>query len=81
MLACIKDGRFCNFYTGQTNNLRARVGEHIQNVMDGNTRRYTGRFDAVRLVWHEKCYTRQDALELEQEIKQMSWSEKMELIK
>ncbi|MBS3176502.1 GIY-YIG nuclease family protein, partial [Candidatus Woesearchaeota archaeon] len=54
MLGCYKKGKgFTNFYIGQTNNLYARVGEHIKNVESRNTNSYTGRFDYIRLVWNK----------------------------
>ena len=70
MLACMKQGKFRNFYTGQTNDISRRLDEHIDNVINNDTKRYTGRFDAVRKVWHIKCSTRQEALRTEERVKE-----------
>tara|TARA_Y100000310_G_C20390769_1_gene672634 strand:- start:24 stop:338 length:315 start_codon:yes stop_codon:yes gene_type:complete len=81
MLMCHKNGKFTNFYVGQTNDIEARMEEHFDNVRNGYTDSYTGRFDFVKLVWKWKVYTRLEALELERGIKDLDHSEKWDLIK
>ena len=81
LLTCHKNGKFTNFYTGYTHNLRSRVGTHINNVRNKNTIRYTGRFDFVRLVWKRRCITKEEALQLEQDIKPLSQDIKWALVK
>jgi len=68
-----------NMYVGQTNDLNARLDEHIENVEEGDTSHYTGRFDFLRRVWYQKVYgSRGDALALERHLKQMSPPERIE---
>ncbi|NIO23047.1 MAG: GIY-YIG nuclease family protein [Candidatus Aenigmarchaeota archaeon] len=81
LLKCYKRRRFTNFYTGQTNDISARLSEHIENVIYRDTERYTGRFDYVRLAWKQKCRTRSEARRLEKEIKQLTQNEKWALVK
>ena len=80
ILACYKNGEFTNFYTGQTNDIDRRESEHIKNVITHNTKKYTGRFDYVKLLWYGIVKTRSEALELEQEIKQLSQDDKEDLV-
>ena len=58
MLECFKRGQLKCYYTGQTNNLRRRVTQHIKNVRQKRTETFTGRFDFVSLIWSEKHQTR-----------------------
>ncbi len=86
VLACYKRKNGClhysNMYVGQTNDLRARFDEHVDNVAEGNTNHYTGRFDFVRRVWYEQVYgSRQDALDLEAELKDMTPPERVNYMK
>ena len=77
ILACYIDGDLRCFYTGQTNDLSARMEEHYGNVRSHDTDTYTGRFDRVELVWRAKVPTRDDALRLESYLKSLSHSEKI----
>ncbi len=81
ILMCYKNRAFTNFYVGQTNDFKARIEEHFDNVRERNTDRYTGRFDFVKPVWKKKVNTRSEALKLEKDIKGLSHSEKWDLIK
>lgn len=76
VLNCFKDGEFSCYYVGQTNNLKARVGEHFDSVKEQNTDRFIGRFDFVKLKWFMKVPTRADALRLERYLKSLSHVEK-----
>ena len=81
ILACYKGRDMRCFYTGQTNNLRARLEEHNNNVRNGITDHFTGRFDFVRCLWSRKCETRNEAMSLERRIKELTPPEKWALIK
>ncbi len=76
MLECFKDGKSKCYYTGQTGNLRRRVGQHIGNVRHKRTKKFTGRFDFVKLVWAERCKSREDALDLERTVKGLTYKQK-----
>ena len=54
--------------------------EHYDNVRDGNTDRYTGRFDFVKLVWKRSCSSRAEAMSKERYLKNLSHSEKRKII-
>ena len=73
---CLKDGEFSCYYTGQTNNIDRRKKEHIENVINHDTRKFTGRFDYVKLLWYRKVPTRGDALRLEKYLKSLNPDEK-----
>jgi len=81
MLMCHKNGKFTNFYVGQTNNFSERMEEHFDNVRDGDTDTYTGRFDFVKPVWKKQCQSRGEALSMEKKVKAMDHSEKWDVIK
>jgi len=81
ILMCHKNGKFTNFYVGQTNNFKARMEEHFDNVREGDTGTYTGRFDFVKPVWKTRVSTRSEALRKEREVKNLSHEEKWNLIK
>jgi predicted GIY-YIG superfamily endonuclease len=76
VLACFIDGDFSCYYVGQTNDLDARMEEHYEAVRSHDTDKYTGRFDFVKLVWHRRVPTREDALRLESYLKSLSPSGK-----
>lgn len=78
---CYKYGKFTNFYVGQTNNIYERMQEHYAAVRDGDIDTYTGRFSFVKKVWSKLTYSREQALAIERKIKNMSHSEKWDLIK
>jgi len=64
-------------YTGWTTNMEKRLQEH--NEGKGGAKYTRGR-RPVKLVYHEPCSTRSDALKREREIKQMSRAQKLLLI-
>lgn len=80
-LACMKEGNFRCFYVGQTNDLWTRLDEHIENVIEGLTKHFTGRFDFVRLAWSMQVPTRQDALRLERYLKSLNPNAKRRYMK
>lgn len=80
ILECYKKGVFRCFYTGETHNINKRLMQHIENVKNKDTKKYTGRFDFVKLVWKRKCLTIADAKRLERAIKLLDHSTKRKLI-
>ena len=66
-----------SFYTGQTDNLDQRVGQH----QTGGYCDYTSRRRPVRLVWSQDFPTRIEALEAERRIKPWSRAKKEALIR
>ncbi len=59
-----------SYYTGHTDNLEKRIGEHHNGLCDG----YTARRLPVELVFSQECSTREEALAAEQQIK--GWNRK-----
>ena len=59
-----------SYYTGHTDNLEKRIGEHQRGLCDGYT---TGRLP-VELAFSQECSTRIEALTAERQIK--GWSRK-----
>lgn len=57
-----------SYYTGHTDNLEKRIGEHQSGLSDSYT---SGRLP-VELVFSQECTTREEALAAEQQIK--GWS-------
>ena len=66
ILRCADD----SYYTGHTDNLERRIGEH----QDGLCNSYTAGRLPVELVFSQECSTREEALAAEQQIK--GWSRK-----
>ncbi|MBU0688215.1 MAG: GIY-YIG nuclease family protein [Gammaproteobacteria bacterium] len=66
LLSC-SDG---SYYTGHTDNLEMRIGEHHSGTISG----YTSHRRPVTLVWSQECSTRDEALTAEMQIK--GWSRK-----
>ena len=63
----------CNddsYYTGHTDNLEKRIGDHQSGLCSG----YTSTHLPVELVWSQECTTREEALAAEMEIN--GWSRK-----
>jgi predicted GIY-YIG superfamily endonuclease len=54
-----------SYYTGHTDNLEKRLGEHQAGLCDG----YTATRLPVELVWSQDCATREEALAAERQIK------------
>ena len=80
MLACFRDGKFNCFYTGYTSDLQRRVKEHERNAANKDKKKFTGRFDSVRLVWSQPCLTLDEAKKEEKRVKALSSRQKMHLI-
>jgi putative endonuclease len=66
------------YYTGKTNNLPRRLLQHNGLLMGGA--KYTRARRPVELLFYEECMTNKYACHREGEIKQLSRSEKYELI-
>ncbi len=64
-------------YTGITNDLPRRLAQHN----NGTASRYTRSRLPVKLVYHERCRGRSQALKKEYELKQLSRKEKEAYIK
>jgi predicted GIY-YIG superfamily endonuclease len=65
------------FYTGHTDNLEARMGQHQSGAIPGFTRDHA----PVTLVWSQEFPTRVEALAAERQIKGWSKSKKLALIR
>ena len=65
-----------SFYTGVSNNLKARIKKHNS----GEGAKYTQSRRPVELVYKEKSLDRSRSLKREIEIKKLKRSEKLELI-
>ena len=63
-------------YTGITNNLRKRVYEHKQKLVDGFTKKY----NVVKLVYYEAFWDCTSAIRREKQIKAGPRKKKEELI-
>jgi putative endonuclease len=63
-------------YTGVTNDLKRRVYEHREKLVDGFTRRY----NATKLVFFETCGDIEVAIAREKQIKGGSRQRKVELV-
>ena len=59
-----------SYYTGHTDNLEKRIGEHQNGLYGG----YTASRLPVELVFSQECTTREEALAAEQQIK--GWNRK-----
>ena len=61
-----------SYYTGHTDDIERRVGEHQTGICDG----YTRDRRPVELAWSQECVTREEALAAEIQIK--GWGRKEE---
>jgi predicted GIY-YIG superfamily endonuclease len=68
------DGRY---YTGHTDNLEYRIGQHQSGLIDG----FTSSRLPVRLMWSQDFATRYEALDAEMRIKKWSRAKKEALIR
>ncbi len=66
-------------YTGITNNLEKRLGEH--KLKSKKSAKYMRSFDSFELAYTEKLETRSEALKRESVIKKLTKKEKESLIK
>jgi putative endonuclease len=64
-------------YTGMTSDLKRRVYEHKQKLIDGFTKKY----NVTRLAYYEETNDVQTALAREEEIKRWRRNKKIALIK
>lgn len=64
-------------YTGMTNNLLRRIGEHRAGAVDGFTKRY----GCKRLVYFEETNQVRSAIEREKQIKGWTRAKKLALIR
>ena len=72
----LASGRNGTLYTGVTNNLIRRVGEHKKGSIKGFTQKYK----VHQLVYFEEGSDIRDAIEAEKRIKKWSRKAKLELI-
>ncbi|MGB8707021.1 MAG: GIY-YIG nuclease family protein [Dehalococcoidia bacterium] len=63
-------------YTGVTNDLRKRIYEHKEKLVEGFTKRY----NLTKLVYFETCGDIQSAISREKQIKDGSRQKKIDLI-
>jgi predicted GIY-YIG superfamily endonuclease len=65
-----------SFYTGHTDNLEQRLGQHQAGVFDG----YTSLRRPVKLLWNTRFQTRDDAFSFERRVKNWSRAKKIALM-
>jgi predicted GIY-YIG superfamily endonuclease len=65
------------FYTGHTDDLERRIGQHQSGLIPG----FTSEHLPVKLVWSEEFPTRYEALTAERQIKGWGREKKMALIR
>jgi putative endonuclease len=66
-------------YTGITNDLYTRIKQHYENRGDAKT--FAGRYYCYHLIYFERHYTAQAAIDREKQIKGWSRSKKLAFIK
>ena len=66
-----------SYYTGHTDDLDKRIGEHVAGACGG----YTATRLPVELVWSQECATRIEALNFERQVKGWSRAKKEALIR
>lgn len=67
------------FYIGMTNNLKLRLQQHHQNIVDGN-KTFAAKYNLEFLVYYEKFTWVQQAILREKELKNWRREKKLELI-
>ena len=65
------------FYTGVTNNLKRRIHEHKEKLVEG----FTSKYNITKLVYYEVADNIESAILREKQIKAGSRQKKIELIK
>jgi len=65
------------FYTGVTNNLKRRIHEHKEKLVEG----FTSKYNVTKLVYYEVADNIESAIMREKAIKAGSRQKKIELIK
>jgi putative endonuclease len=68
------------FYTGMTNNLKVRLQQHEQNIINGN-KTFASKYNAEFLVYYEKFTWVQLAIARKKEIKGWRRDKKLDLIR
>jgi len=68
--------RNTTLYTGVTNDLRKRVHEHKEKLVEGFTKRY----NIAKLVYYEMCTDIESAITREKQIKAGSREKKIKLV-
>jgi putative endonuclease len=68
--------RNTTLYTGVTNDLRKRVHEHKEKLVEGFTKRYK----IIKLVYYEMCTDIEGAILREKQIKSGSREKKIKLV-
>ena len=63
-------------YTGVTNDLKRRVYEHRNKLVEG----FTEKYNIVKLVYYEVYEDPYNAISREKQIKKGSWKKKLDLI-
>lgn len=74
LLASRRNG---TLYTGMTNDLMRRVGQHREHVAAG----FTSKYDVTRLVWYEVHESVEAAITREKQIKAWKRAWKIELFR
>ena len=67
-------------YTGVTNHLRIRLGQHNENILVNN-KTFASKYNAHYLLYYEKFTWIQEAIAREKEIKGWRREKKLDLIK
>lgn len=65
-----------SYYVGHTDDLEARMAQHVSGLGSAHTRRHL----PVSLVWHQEFETRIEALEMERKVKGWRRAKKQALI-
>ncbi|WP_374175378.1 GIY-YIG nuclease family protein [Flavobacterium tructae] len=68
------------FYTGVTNNLRARLSQHKENNAN-RKKTFASKYNVIYLLYYEKFTWIQQAIAREKEVKDWRRDKKIELIK
>ena len=68
------------FYTGMTNNLKVRLQQHKENILNGN-KTFASKYNIEFLVYYEKFSWVQLAIAREKEIKNWRRDKKLDLIR
>ncbi|AOZ98500.1 GIY-YIG nuclease family protein [Flavobacterium commune] len=68
------------FYIGMTNNLKQRLQQHHQNIVDGN-KTFATKYNLEFLVYYEKFTWVQQAIVREKELKNWRREKKLNLIR
>ncbi|WP_166925361.1 GIY-YIG nuclease family protein [Flavobacterium poyangense] len=69
-----------SYYIGVTNNLRARLRQHKENI-ENKTKTFASRYNIKFLVYYEKFTWIQEAIAREKQLKKWNRSKKLMLIR